>query len=134
MTNAITHGLGTVSLTIEAGDDEVHIEVFDEDGTSLALRPLSVDTSSASGRGLMIVDNLATTWGVDVRGEGKTVLVRATALGPRSSSGIAATLVTTEAATLLASWHVASASFLRRDCAFAAHRVDLGRQPQPPGR
>lgn len=70
--NAILHGSGVAALVLEVENDRVHVEVHDTDPT-LQLAPLRHAPSSVRGRGLAIVDALATVWGVNPRPVGKSV-------------------------------------------------------------
>jgi anti-sigma regulatory factor (Ser/Thr protein kinase) len=69
--NAVAHGEGSISLTMETDSDCVRVAVTDE-GTVL---PVIQETSptAESGRGLSLVDALATRWGVDPASPGKSV-------------------------------------------------------------
>ncbi len=71
VTNALVHGSGDRSLLMNLQHDCVHVEVHDGDRTLVV--PLEVDVLSEHGRGLAIVDALASSWGVDVRDDGKAV-------------------------------------------------------------
>jgi hypothetical protein len=72
VTNAQVHGSGDWLLMIDLHHDCVHVEVHDADRTP-DLAPLQVDVLSEHGRGLAIVDALASSWGVVVRDDGKVV-------------------------------------------------------------
>ena len=63
VTNAILHARTTVSLTVESDGEMVHIEV--RDGSPVPPRIHSFATTSATGRGLRLLDRLAKRWGVD---------------------------------------------------------------------
>jgi hypothetical protein len=70
--NAILYGSGVAALVLELEDDHVRVEVHDTDPT-LELAPIRHAPSSVRGRGLAIVDALATAWGVNPRPVGKSV-------------------------------------------------------------
>jgi anti-sigma regulatory factor (Ser/Thr protein kinase) len=76
VTNAITHGSETASamiaLTTTGELDCLRVEVFD---TSFATPVIKNDPLSADehGRGMLLVDSLATTWGWDLTAAGKVV-------------------------------------------------------------
>jgi anti-sigma regulatory factor (Ser/Thr protein kinase) len=72
--NAILHGGGNPILVIEVNDSHVRIEVSDA-GDLSELEPLWGSPMRAGGRGLAIVDSLATKWGVDPCHDGKTVWI-----------------------------------------------------------
>lgn len=69
--NAVDHGEGSIALSIEIRRDCVRVAVTDE-GTVLPVLGESNPTAE-SGRGLSIVDALATRWGADRDGRGKAV-------------------------------------------------------------
>jgi anti-sigma regulatory factor (Ser/Thr protein kinase) len=66
VTNAIRHGRPDVELHLIVTGDLVRVEVYDEGDAFSAVRAHSIPISQSSGRGLVIVDTLATRWGVDV--------------------------------------------------------------------
>jgi anti-sigma regulatory factor (Ser/Thr protein kinase) len=72
VTNTIVHGSGDAALLVEVGQGCVHVEVADSDPT-LDLEPLRVEPTSEHGRGLAIVDALASSWGIEPRLVGKAV-------------------------------------------------------------
>lgn len=73
VSNAFVHGEGPPLLMAEISEQgHLHVEVFDADST-LTLAPLPPDRSRERGRGLAIVNALATTWGVERRPGGKAV-------------------------------------------------------------
>ncbi len=71
VTNAITHAASAAEVAVVLQPERIRIEVADE-STELP-KPREAGPRDASGRGLALVEELATAWGVDVRGEGKTV-------------------------------------------------------------
>ena len=71
VTNAVLHGRGKVTLRLHCGPHVVRVEVCDE---ARALPALSTPSCQAEGgRGMLIVDTLATTWGVSLTSTGKSV-------------------------------------------------------------
>jgi len=70
--NAIVHGSGVAALVLEVDHGCVHVEVHDTDPT-VRLVPLPFEPFSVRGRGLAIVNALASSWGVDPRSDGKAV-------------------------------------------------------------
>ncbi|MFF3730765.1 ATP-binding protein [Streptomyces sp. NPDC002476] len=62
VTNAIQHGKGQVGLRIKSTDTRALIEVSDENPDPPRLRLATDD--EVSGRGMLIVDSLAQSWGV----------------------------------------------------------------------
>jgi len=71
VTNALQHGCGSVSFGVEADDLRVRVEVGDEEPQRPSL--IAASPGAESGRGLFIVNALATTWGVDEQPAGKIV-------------------------------------------------------------
>ncbi|MFE7560622.1 ATP-binding protein [Kitasatospora sp. NPDC057500] len=71
VTNALVHtGQGAVFDAVLTGDQRLRIEV--QDGTArLPGRRRDPDTCATSGRGLLLVEALADSWGVQLRGDGK---------------------------------------------------------------
>jgi anti-sigma regulatory factor (Ser/Thr protein kinase) len=72
ISNALLHGHGNPTLVAEVNGDRLHVEVLDSEST-LTLAPLPLDPSRERGRGLAIVEALATAWGVERRLSGKAV-------------------------------------------------------------
>jgi anti-sigma regulatory factor (Ser/Thr protein kinase) len=72
VSNAIMHARSPVTLTVTLDDDRLSVAVADDSATTPAPRDKTIP-SAASGRGLQIVDALATNWGVDPAAGGKTV-------------------------------------------------------------
>lgn len=68
-TNAVLHAGSPFSVDVTLSDERVHIEVLD---MSPEL-PRRVAATPTNGRGLAIVDQLATRWGSDRVGPGKVV-------------------------------------------------------------
>jgi anti-sigma regulatory factor (Ser/Thr protein kinase) len=61
LTNALVHGIGAISLRIDAEGDTVRVEVSDEGAVRVAPSPTP---GAHGGWGLRIVDQLADDWGV----------------------------------------------------------------------
>jgi len=72
VTNALVHAADGATLVIDAAERVAHIEVIDP-GHATYLAPLRVEPRSEHGRGLAIVNDLASSWGVESRGPGKAV-------------------------------------------------------------
>ncbi len=62
VSNALRHGSGPVRLGCHAGQVSVRVEVGDDDRQRPRIR--YVDEESENGRGMVIVDALASAWGV----------------------------------------------------------------------
>lgn len=71
--NAIVHGSGSPALALDLREDCIHVEVHDADPAPDVVRPVNLGRSSPHGRGLAIVDALASSWGVRVHDHGKAV-------------------------------------------------------------
>jgi anti-sigma regulatory factor (Ser/Thr protein kinase) len=70
--NAIRHGKGVVRLAVKRFSGRLCVEVFDEGPGRPAAR--TPDSTRAGGRGLLLVERLASEWGVaPSSGGGKTV-------------------------------------------------------------
>lgn len=67
VTNALQHGRMPYSLTLTRQGHAVVVRVHD--GSPALPQLLSTDGSAHRGRGLMIVDRLSASWGVDVAGD-----------------------------------------------------------------
>lgn len=62
VTNAIQHGLGPIELRLSSGDRSLRVEVSDESPVRPRLGRQPPDRTR--GRGLMVVEAFATSWGV----------------------------------------------------------------------
>ncbi len=81
VTNAVKHGQPAILLTVTQDPPLINVTVSDE-GTSIPSTRVTVPAATAaSGRGLLIVDRLASQWGIIANdGQlGKTVWFRLTA-------------------------------------------------------
>jgi len=72
VTNAVVHAHSAPVLLLRLHDRVVRVEVCDDDASPPYLR--TPDRNAASGRGIAIVEELATEWGVDfIPDDGKRV-------------------------------------------------------------
>jgi anti-sigma regulatory factor (Ser/Thr protein kinase) len=70
--NCVRHAGTAFEVSVRVGDDdEIRVEVHDSGGGQP--RALSPGPQEPSGRGLMIVEAMSESWGVEHRGDGKTV-------------------------------------------------------------
>ena len=63
VTNAILHARSAVTLTVDVPEDVVRITV--RDGSPVQPRVHAFAPTSATGRGLLLLDHLAKRWGVE---------------------------------------------------------------------
>ena len=66
VTNAVIHGRPDVVLHLIVASGQVRVEVYDRGKTFSFVGAPSVSVNQSSGRGLAIVDTLATSWGTTV--------------------------------------------------------------------
>lgn len=71
-TNAVLHAHSPIRVSVMPEPGHVRVEVRDDDPRPLA-DPQRPDPEAESGRGLWLVDSLATRWGVNANERGKTV-------------------------------------------------------------
>jgi anti-sigma regulatory factor (Ser/Thr protein kinase) len=72
VTNAVEHGRGTAYLDAAVDDRSIHLEVTDS-STDVPRPNTDVGELDERGRGLLLIDALASRWGVRTRSDGKTV-------------------------------------------------------------
>jgi anti-sigma regulatory factor (Ser/Thr protein kinase) len=72
VTNAVVHAGTEVQVILEAHDDVVHIEVIDLTQRPPVVRFTPYDDLQ-TGRGLTLLDTVASAWGVDALERGKSV-------------------------------------------------------------
>lgn len=71
VTNAVVHGRSQVVVTVQLRPAAVRIDVLDN-GTGLPV-PRVARADATSGRGMALVEALASSWGIDARDGGKSV-------------------------------------------------------------
>jgi anti-sigma regulatory factor (Ser/Thr protein kinase) len=71
VTNAVRHGGPAIRLLVDAADGALTIRVYDA-GIGMPTRRQSAP-DVPGGRGLQMVQRVASAWGVDVEPDGKTV-------------------------------------------------------------
>ena len=71
--NCALHARTAFTVSMELEGDVVRIEV--RDGSPRVPSPRAYDTGATTGRGMRLVQEYATRWGVDVTATGKTVWV-----------------------------------------------------------
>lgn len=70
-TNAVVHARTDFTVTATVADDEIHVAVTD--GGGAVPRPRRPAPTEQHGRGLLIADALADSWGIDTRPNATTV-------------------------------------------------------------
>jgi len=70
-TNALVHGSGDVRVRAAVVDGRLRVEVVDDDPG--LPRPRAAQAMDEGGRGLALLEALASTWGTDARPDGKSV-------------------------------------------------------------
>ena len=75
VTNAVLHAHSSVELCAARDEDgALRVDVYDRAaGGHIAPRQRGADPAAENGRGLAIVASLASSWGVDEAGHGKSV-------------------------------------------------------------
>src|SRR4051794_27527485 len=71
VTNAIQHSRGPVTLAIGRRPDRIVVQV--QDPSSASPEPEATDVLADSGRGLLLVEQLAADWGTTPTADGKRV-------------------------------------------------------------
>jgi anti-sigma regulatory factor (Ser/Thr protein kinase) len=71
VTNAILHARTPMQLTMEAHPD--HVRICVEDGSPERPEVRHYDPDSVTGRGLALVEQLASSWGIESNPSGKVV-------------------------------------------------------------
>jgi anti-sigma regulatory factor (Ser/Thr protein kinase) len=71
VTNAVVHARGMICLTVHTDAHWVRIEVEDQGRSRPVRRSATLD--QVDGRGLLVVDKLATDWGTERRATHKVV-------------------------------------------------------------
>lgn len=71
LTNAICHASGPIQLRVRRGTDELTVEVTDR--SPQPPQPRCAEAGDESGRGLLLVDTLADSWGTRPVDPGKTI-------------------------------------------------------------
>ncbi len=78
VTNAVVHGRAELQVSLHRTTPALWVAVADKEPALPVLPDEPLDPTRVSGRGLYIVNRLATTWGVDLLDgtSGKTVWFR----------------------------------------------------------
>ena len=69
ITNALEHGSGAITLLVTLTPDRVRVDVTD--GSPLQPAPRVVGPEDEGGRGLAIVEHLASSWGMELLADGR---------------------------------------------------------------
>ena len=72
VTNAVVHAHSEVEVAVRLLADSIRIEVVDR-GTASTLLPTEPAQDAESGRGLLLVESMASAWGVEPLDHGKSV-------------------------------------------------------------
>jgi anti-sigma regulatory factor (Ser/Thr protein kinase) len=62
VTNALQHGYGTIEMHVSVDPETLRVEVSDD--SPEPPQPMEASPGSTSGRGVMLVEALASDWGV----------------------------------------------------------------------
>ncbi len=65
VTNAVTHGTGMVTISIDCADHALSVTVSDDEPAEPLLQPERL--MALGGRGLRMIESLASSWGVKPR-------------------------------------------------------------------
>lgn len=71
VTNAVLHARSATRLTIDRDGATLRVSVWDGSAARPRLRPYTPD--AVTGRGLLLVERIASRWGVDEGSGGKSV-------------------------------------------------------------
>ena len=82
VTNAVLHARTAAVMTVALDGDRVRVEVADRDPTLPVRR--AHDVHAPTGRGLLLLEDLATAWGAEPRADGKVVWFELELGGPAS--------------------------------------------------
>lgn len=72
VTNAVTHGHGNITLSLHCADSQLIVGVSDESTGRPVVNP-NPSIDQLGGRGLFLVDALASSWDYQIGADGKTV-------------------------------------------------------------
>jgi Histidine kinase-like ATPase domain len=85
VTNAVLHAQTELSLTLDRGDKSINVKVADANPLLPVLRTHGTD--AGTGRGLKVLDKMASRWGTDRTHEGKVVWFEISTTGPSDETG-----------------------------------------------
>ncbi|MDQ6649505.1 MAG: ATP-binding protein [Actinomycetota bacterium] len=90
VTNAVLHARTPVRVSVQRGESALRVEV--SDSSPLVPAPRRYSPESGTGRGLLLVDELATRWGTDAAPDavGKTVWFELPLVAPAETGADAA--------------------------------------------
>lgn len=80
VTNAVLHARSAIELSVTCHRDWARVDVADAAPRAIARRSQHLDATT--GRGLLLMDLLASTWGVEPSPDGKTVWFEVRPAGP----------------------------------------------------
>jgi hypothetical protein len=90
VTNAVLHARSPSELVIRLDAPRLRVEVHDGSGRAPTRKNYAED--AGTGRGMMIVENLASAWGVDLRDAGKVVWFELDPVRPKGAGAASATI------------------------------------------
>jgi hypothetical protein len=90
VTNAVLHARSPSELVLRLDVPRLRVEVHDSSGRAPTRKNYAED--AGTGRGMMIVENLASTWGVDLRDAGKVVWFELDPVRPMAAGAGGATI------------------------------------------
>jgi anti-sigma regulatory factor (Ser/Thr protein kinase) len=70
-TNAVVHARTPMRVSVGRHDGNLRVEVHDDDPSQV--RRVTPDPLARGGRGIMLVESMATAWGVNRDAQGKTI-------------------------------------------------------------
>ena len=71
VTNAVLHASSSPRVDVHLAATSVRVEVYDDDAT--LPRPRVPDAAAPGGRGMLLVERMASQWGAEPHGDGKVV-------------------------------------------------------------
>jgi anti-sigma regulatory factor (Ser/Thr protein kinase) len=76
VTNAVRHATSLITVLVVQRDAALVVSVNDDGDSDVHLAPGTPSTSEENGRGVFLVDTIASDWGVSRHADGKAVWFR----------------------------------------------------------